>query len=79
MQLESQDLKASVNHREPKVHFEHPKNLHVIYGVNYWIEYLSTDVLTRIYGDWMTRMEYVSLLVEVGLKSSVLPSLLYTG
>ena len=56
-------------------HFEHPKNLHVIYGVNHPLEYLSTDVLTRIYGDWMSRTEYISLRVEVGLKPSVLPSL----
>ena len=38
------------------VHFEHPKNFHVIYGVNHWLA-LSTNVLTWIYGNRMFRTE----------------------
>ena len=39
--------------------FEHCKNIHVICGVKHCLEYLSIDVLTYIYGDWMSSRSFL--------------------
>ena len=57
--------------------FDQLDKVPILQGVSHWLEKLSANVLARIRRDLtLSRTEFISIRVAMGLKSSLLPLIL---